>query len=396
MEPSSVRPEPGDPARIGAYTVLGRLGAGAMGQVYLATSPGGRLVAVKTIHPELAGSDDFRVRFGHEFAAAQRVNGVYTAGVIDAGLDAPIPWLATAYVPAPALDNLVRRCGPLSAEGVGWLAAGCAEAVHAIHRAGLVHRDIKPSNILLAADGVKVIDFGLARATERPPLTIPGRTVGTPSYMAPEQAEGRWPVGPAADVFALGATLQFAATGRADARSEALAEAMAALPVELRDIIEPCLHPDARMRPSAQDVLSLAADLVAHDSRCPPLSRTAWHMIDGYALGPDRVREERTVEPEAAKDTTPDAATPGLGPGPRPGRRAPRRAQRLRRSPPALQGVVVAIAAIALALGAGMGWLAAAERDDHRPPPPGPGFGGPPGGPGGYQSFGSPPPFSGR
>jgi serine/threonine protein kinase len=161
-----------DPERIGPYAVLGRLGAGAMGRVYLGRSTAGRLVAVKTIKIELADEAGFRARFAHEVAAARRVSGVFTAAVVAADPEADMPWLATAYVPAPSLSKLVAECGPLPVPAARWLAAGCAEALESIHSAGLVHRDLKPSNVLVSPDGPRVIDFGVARATERIQLTV--------------------------------------------------------------------------------------------------------------------------------------------------------------------------------------------------------------------------------
>src|ERR1700683_5545066 len=156
-----------DPDRIGPYVILGRLGAGSMGQVYLGRSAAGRLVAVKTIRVELAEEAGFRNRFAQEVAAARRVSGVFTAAVVEADPEADLPWLATAYIPAPSLSRLVQGCGPIPGPAVKWLAAGGAEALQSIHVAGLVHRDLKPSNVLVAPDGPKVIDFGVARAAER-------------------------------------------------------------------------------------------------------------------------------------------------------------------------------------------------------------------------------------
>src|SRR6516165_4946919 len=167
-----------DPERIGPYVLLGRLGAGAMGQVFLGRSTAGRLVAVKTIKIEFAEEAGFRARFAHEVAAARRVSGVFTAAVVAADADADAPWLT----------GLVRACGPLPVPATRWLAAGCAEALESIHTAGLVHRDLKPSNVLVAPDGPRVIDFGVARAAERIQLTVTHGAVGTPAYMAPEQA----------------------------------------------------------------------------------------------------------------------------------------------------------------------------------------------------------------
>ena len=203
-----------DPDRIGPYALIGRLGAGAMGQVYLGRSLAGRLVAVKTIKVDLAEEPGFRLRFAREVAAARRVSGVFTAAVVAANPEAEMPWLATAYVPAPSLSRLVRVCGPLPVPTVRWLAAGCAEALESIHLAGLVHRDLKPSNVLVAPDGPRVIDFGVARAAERIQLTVTRGAVGTPAYMAPEQARGEiGAVDERADVFALGSILCEVLTG---------------------------------------------------------------------------------------------------------------------------------------------------------------------------------------
>src|SRR6201994_1575158 len=197
---------------LGPCRLLGRLGAGAMGQVYLARSPGGRLVAVKVIRPELAADQRFRARFAREAAAARTVSGIFTAPVVDADTAAPQPWLATAYVPGPSLTEAVARRGPLPPGVVYTLGAGLAEGLLAIHAAGLVHRDLKPSNVLMADDGPRVIDFGISRAMEAGAVTSTGMVVGSPGFMSPEQAEGL-EVGPPSDVFSLGAVLAFAATG---------------------------------------------------------------------------------------------------------------------------------------------------------------------------------------
>src|ERR1022692_4879645 len=197
---------------MGAYLLAGRLGSGGMGRVFLGRSPGGRLVAVKVIHAELADSPDFRARFAREVAAAKKVSGLFTAPVVDAGVDDPVQWLATAHVRGPPLGEAVASDGPLSADSVRALAAGLAEGLGAIHAAGVVHRDLKPSNVLLAEDGARVIDFGISRAAEASALTRTGLVVGSPGFMSPEQAEGH-DVGPPSDVFSLGAVLVFAAVG---------------------------------------------------------------------------------------------------------------------------------------------------------------------------------------
>jgi len=203
-----------DPRQIGGFSLRSRLGAGGMGRVYLAFSPGGRAVAMKVVHPGLAADPEFLRRFRNEVAAARAVSGMYTAPVVGAGIDDDPPWLATAYVPGPPLAEVVTRYGPLPEVAVWRLAAGLAEALRAVHACGLVHRDLKPGNVLLAADGPHVIDFGISRAFEGTAVTSTGMVVGTPGYMSPEQAEGQQ-AGPPSDVFSLGCVLAYATTGNA-------------------------------------------------------------------------------------------------------------------------------------------------------------------------------------
>jgi serine/threonine protein kinase len=255
-----------DPERIGPYVILGRLGAGSMGQVYLGRSAAGRLVAVKTIKVGLAEEANFRTRFAQEVVAARRVSGAFTAAVIEADPDADMPWLATAYVPAPSLNRLVRVCGPLPVHTVRWLAAGCAEALGSIHGVGLVHRDLKPSNVLVAPDGPRVIDFGVARAAERMELTTARGAVGTPEYMAPEQARDNRHASLASDVYSLGATLVFAATGHPPYQGDTVLDVLArlateepdidGLPDELAPLIGACLQRDPRLRPTSSALLA--------------------------------------------------------------------------------------------------------------------------------------------
>ncbi|MFF3092724.1 serine/threonine-protein kinase [Streptomyces cyaneofuscatus] len=206
----------GDPERIGPYPLLGRLGAGGMGRVYLARSAGGRTVAVKVVHEEHISNGEFRARFRREIEAARRVGGRYTAPVLDADADADHPWVATGYVPGPSLEQAVREHGPLPAESVHALAEGLLRALRGIHAAGIVHRDLKPSNVLLTVDGPRVIDFGIARALQvsvESLLTSTGMVIGSPGFMAPEQILGE-ETGTGADVFALGCVLMYAATGQ--------------------------------------------------------------------------------------------------------------------------------------------------------------------------------------
>src|SRR5260370_14695614 len=259
-----------DPERIGPYVVLGRLGAGSMGQVYLGRSAAGRLGWVKTVKVELAEEAGFRTRFAQEVAAARKVRGVFTAAVVEAAREADLPWLATAYVPAPSLARLVLACGPLPATAVRWLAAGWAEAREAIHGAGLVHRDLKPSNVLVAPDGPKVIDFGVARAAERMGRTTARGAVGTPAYMAPEQARDTREATVASDVYSLGATLLFAATGHPPYRGATVMDVLARLaseephlsrlPGELSELITACLHRVPRNRPTSSAMLVQLGD----------------------------------------------------------------------------------------------------------------------------------------
>ena len=262
-----------DPPEIGGYELVGRLGAGAMGRVYLGRSAAGRLVAVKTIRAELADEPDFRTRFGQEVAAARRVSGAFTAAVVAADPDADMPWLATTYVPAPSLAALVRAGGPLPVPAVRWLAAGCAEALESIHGAGLVHRDFKPSNVLVSLDGPRVIDFGVARAAERVQLTVTRGALGTPAYMAPEQARDTRQATMASDIFGLGGAMLYAATGHAPYHGETVMDVLVRLATEEPDLtglppglasfVTACLQRDPRRRPDPAAVLAEMAPYIA-------------------------------------------------------------------------------------------------------------------------------------
>ncbi|MEU2712285.1 serine/threonine-protein kinase [Streptomyces sp. NPDC007205] len=260
-----------DPRRIGPFEVLGRLGAGGMGLVYLARSASGRRVAIKTVRTELAEDQLFRVRFTREVEAARAVSGFYTAAVVDADPRAAVPWLATAYVPAPSLEEIVNDSGPLPAQAVRWLAAGVAEALQSIHGAGLVHRDLKPSNVLVVEDGPRVIDFGIASGVSNTRLTMTNVAVGTPAYMSPEQAKDSRSVTGASDVFSLGSMLVFAATGHPPFHGANPVETvfmllregpdLTGLPDELRPLIEVCMQMEASARPTPAD---LQAQLAPH------------------------------------------------------------------------------------------------------------------------------------
>ncbi|MFI0975959.1 serine/threonine-protein kinase [Streptomyces sp. NPDC021093] len=250
--------------RIGGYAVERELGAGGMGTVYLARSRGGRLVAVKVARPELAADPHFRERFRAEVAAARRVGGFHTAQVVDADPEAAEPWLATAYIPGPTLAALLGDRGPMGEEQLG---AALAEALAAIHGCGLVHRDLKPGNIVMAPDGPRVLDFGIARAMESSRLTSTGVAFGTPGFLAPEQAQGE-EVGGAADVFALGAVLVAAAGGSAFGGGTPMGlmyravhepADLTAVPESLRPALAACLSKDPAQRPTPEGLLDLFA-----------------------------------------------------------------------------------------------------------------------------------------
>jgi serine/threonine protein kinase len=253
-----------DPAEIGGYRLRGRLGSGGMGVVYLAYTPGGRPVALKVVRPELGDDADFRGRFRQEIDAARRVHVLYTAQLLDCDPDASPPWLVTAYVPGPSLAQAVSQHGPMPEQSVLVLVAGVAEALAAIHAAGIVHRDLKPSNVLLAADGPRVIDFGIARALEATALTRTGMRVGSPHYMSPEQIRGG-AVSAATDVFALGATACYAALGRGpfgEGNDAALLYRivqeqpdLAGCPELVRSVIQICLAKDPAARPTPAQVI---------------------------------------------------------------------------------------------------------------------------------------------
>nr|WP_256341989.1 serine/threonine-protein kinase [Streptomyces sp. MW-W600-10] len=256
--------EAGEPHTIGAYRLLGRLGAGGMGRVYLGRSAGGRTVAVKVVHPHFALDEQFRARFRREVESARRIGAQWTAPVLDADPDAPVPWVATGYVAGPPLSQAIGEHGPLPEHAVRTLGAGLAEALAVVHGQGIVHRDVKPSNVLLALDGPRLIDFGIARALGATvSLTSTGVSVGSPGYMAPEQIRGR-DVSGAADVFSLGAVLAYAATGAAPFPGDSSAvllykvvheePELGELEGELREVVAGCLAKDPADRPAPADL----------------------------------------------------------------------------------------------------------------------------------------------
>ncbi|UYQ63480.1 protein kinase domain-containing protein [Streptomyces peucetius] len=314
---------PGDPQSIGEYRILARLGAGGMGQVYLARSDRGRTVAVKLVRQELAEREEFRSRFRLEVRSALRVGGQWTAPVLDADTEAPIPWVATGYIAGPSLHAVVSgEHGPLPERSVRLLASGLAHALTDIHAAGLIHRDLKPSNILLTIDGPRVIDFGIARALETVTdggLTTTGAVVGSPGFMAPEQVRGDR-VAPACDVFCLGSVLAYAATGRlpfgsADSGGHAqmfrIAQEepdLAGVPAGLLDLVRDCLHKEPEARPALAQVLERTTADTDGEPWLPgaliaQLGRHAVQLLDVEA-------QPRTPQPQPA----PQPATPPPSP----------------------------------------------------------------------------------
>ncbi|MEU9705020.1 serine/threonine-protein kinase [Streptomyces sp. NPDC047981] len=270
---------PGDPAAIGPYRLTARLGAGGMGQVFLGHSVSGRRVAVKVVRPELAADPGFRLRFRREIDAARTVGGFWTAPVVDADPEAAAPWVASAYIEAPDLGRLVEDEGPLGEGALRGLATGLAEALEAIHRAGLVHRDLKPSNVLVTGDGPRVIDFGISKALEGGmTLTGTGLVVGTPGFMSPEQATGER-VGEPSDIFSLGAVLAYAATGDGPFGVGSVpallyrvvhdVPRLDGVPDGLRGVVARCLEKRAEARPTAGQLLDLLGEVAAEPVVAP-------------------------------------------------------------------------------------------------------------------------------
>jgi len=279
-----------------------------MGRVFLGVSAGGRPVAVKVIRAELASDPDFRRRFGREVAAARRVSGVFTAQVVDADVDGPAAWLATAYVPGPSLSEAIDDHGPLPTGSLLALAAGLAESLSAIHAAGVVHRDLKPSNVLLAEDGPRVIDFGISRAVESTALTQAGLVIGSPGFMSPEQAMG-YAVGPPTDIFSLGAVLAFAATGQGPFGTGTTASllyrvvhgspGLEYVPAEARPLIERCLAKDPGQRPTADGLLAEVGALQPSGDWLPaPITRA---FARDAASGESKTRAPSLVLSTASK-----------------------------------------------------------------------------------------------
>ncbi|MFC9530690.1 MULTISPECIES: protein kinase domain-containing protein [unclassified Streptomyces] len=342
-----------DPVRIGPYLLLGRLGAGGMGRVFLARSESGRTVAVKVVHEEHVSDERFRARFRREIDAAQRVGERYTAPVLDSGPDDDPPWVATGYVPGLSLDQVVRRHGPLPTASVRAVADGLLRALKDIHDAGIVHRDLKPSNVMLTVDGTKVIDFGIARALEtsaEAPLTSTGMAVGSPGFMSPEQIQAQR-VGPKSDVFTLGSVLMYAATGRLPFGHEASNQHAVMFQIvqdepdldgvddpALRALISQCLTKDAGQRPDVDTLLAdpelvktvaakntlLPADVVAH------IAQQSARLLDAEAAPHRAEPVDRSTVGLRPQPGPPEAVPPAGGSTtPKPERRPARRRRTL-------------------------------------------------------------------
>ncbi|MEO3826281.1 serine/threonine-protein kinase [Actinomadura sp. B10D3] len=326
-----------DPKKVGEYRLLARLGAGGMGRVYLGRSKGGRTVAVKVIHPHLAEDAEFRRRFEAEVAAVRRVGGIHTVQVVDADTEADPPWLVTEYIAGPSLHEAVTEHGAISTAAVAGLGAGLAEGLTAIHERGVVHRDLKPGNVLLAPDGPRIIDFGIARALDATSQTTRTSTIGTPGFMSPEQLRGR-EVGPAGDVFCLAAVLAFAATGRrpfGDGPIEALGYRvvneepdLTGVPEPLLPLIAAGLAKDPAERPGPGEFLD----------RCSALVQDALVQDEDPSL----------PEPVTTMIATRVAETEVLAPPPGAGPRIPR-PLRPKPAPAAAAAAVAGVLLIALA-----------------------------------------------
>ncbi|HEU5425904.1 MAG TPA: serine/threonine-protein kinase [Actinocrinis sp.] len=343
-----------DPVQIGSYRLRARLGGGGMGEVFLSFDASGQPVAVKVLRREFADDRTFRSRFGHEVRAARQVSGPGIAPLLDADPEAEAPWLATAYVAGPTLADAVELYGPLPVSAVLVLMSGIAASLQAIHDTGIVHRDLKPANVVLGADGLRVIDFGIARAADATPLTLTGMMIGSPQYVAPEQVLGE-PPAPAGDVFSLGALAHYAATGR-----PAFGEGpkfgvvyrivnerpdLAGCPLQIRSLIESCLAKDPAERPTTAEILEICTP----DE--PPRTAADWlpepvvfaigayrDALSGLALGAGDSRPRSAAESPPPAPIEIRQQEEKTGSGRRPSRRA-------------LAGLAAALAVVGTATG---------------------------------------------
>ncbi|PIB09444.1 MULTISPECIES: serine/threonine-protein kinase [Streptomyces] len=326
MDMAMMRLRREDPRVVGSFRLHRRLGAGGMGVVYLGSDRRGQRVALKVIRPDLAEDQEFRSRFAREVSAARRIRGGCTARLVAADLEAERPWFATQYVPGPSLHDKVAEEGPLSAADVAAVGAALSEGLVAVHEAGVVHRDLKPSNILLSPKGPRIIDFGIAWATGASTLTHVGTAVGSPGFLAPEQVRGA-AVTPATDVFALGATLAYAATQDSPfghGSSEVMLyrvvheePQLQGVPDALAPLVRACLAKDPEERPSTLQLSLRLKEIAAREAQGmgdvrPPAPRTDPDRPTG------RLAEQRT---QRRPQGTPPPRTGGTNGGTRPGAR---------------------------------------------------------------------------
>ncbi|MFD8225200.1 protein kinase [Streptomyces massasporeus] len=359
-----------DPKSIGGYRLLDRLGAGGMGVVFRARARSGRDVALKVVHAQYAADPVFRTRFRQEIAAVRKVSGAFTAPVLDADPEAARPWMATQYVPGPSLARRIRDRGALPDAQLRGLALGLVEALRDIHRAGVVHRDLKPANVLLAEDGPRVIDFGIARAAENhQTLTETGQMIGTPPFMSPEQLVDARAVGPASDVFSLGSLLVYAVTGRGpfDADSPYLTAyrvvhdepVLDGVDPRLRALLERCLAKDAADRPGLGELAGEFTALLPESADGATLTLGAARLAAVEALRPaSAAGSGQATRPATVTDSA--QATPPLTEGDPPEAERPRR--RFRPLPVVTGAVGAVVLGLTAYLTLGPGWALSGDR----------------------------------
>ncbi|MFD2689882.1 bifunctional serine/threonine-protein kinase/ABC transporter substrate-binding protein [Streptomyces phyllanthi] len=318
---------PSDPSSLAGYRLLGRLGAGGMGVVYLGRTNEGALSAIKVIKAEYAEDPQFRARFRREVDAARRVSSPWAVPVTGADPDAAEPWLATAFVPGPSLAEAIAECGPLPTRSVRVLAKMLAGALAEVHAAGLVHRDVKPGNVLLAVDGPRLIDFGIARTADDTAITSADVVVGTPGFLSPEQAEARADgLGPPSDIFSLGCLLAYAAAGRPPFGTGAVDALLyrtvhdepdlGGIDEELLVLLRPCLAKDPADRPSAAGL----HELIIEDAPGEPAGWLPENVVRNIAERSAAMLALPDIDPTVAE--TPSGAEAGTaGAGPSPSRR---------------------------------------------------------------------------
>ncbi|WP_245647322.1 serine/threonine-protein kinase [Microtetraspora niveoalba] len=363
---------PGDPLHIGAYRLLGRLGAGGMGTVYLGESPNGQRVAVKVINPEFSRHEQFRMRFRREADAASRVRRFCTAAVIEAALDGDQLYVVTEYVPGPSLEHAVRSSGPLLGSSLDALAVGVATALAAIHGAGVIHRDLKPSNVLLSPVGPRVIDFGIARAKDTlGGITGTGELIGTPRYMSPEVLRGE-PVTPACDVFSWGCLVAFAATGRTPFHGETLhavlyqvlnqEPSLDGLDPALRDLVSRALAKDPHLRPTSQQLLDHMVGRAAAPEQAAHSVRETWQQTAAAPSAtvphPPQPTATYTAHAERPSPAVPGSWTPSPGFPGGPGSDGPTGPTRVSSSVARRTRMMIGVGAAALVVAGGVGLYA--------------------------------------